>query len=152
LLDKHKGSLIRALSVVYHDRTWEPKKLPNRHWDDFSKQREFFDQLAEKLGIKTYSDWNAFRYTDIVKHKGGSILAQYRGSLSKALETLYPEHSWKDDEKTWKFYSRPSKAQRLAFKYLQEIFPDHRIYLDYKDPSLRYSKTQVSRCLLSSIY
>ncbi len=64
--------------------------------------------------------------SDITKHGGAGLLQYYYGgSLIKALQTVYPEHSWKH----WRFTkphnvatgSNFSKVQYLLFQHIQRV-------------------------------
>jgi hypothetical protein len=62
--------------------------------------RQLFNELGKKIGIKKYEDWYNFQTADLVPKIGTSFF-QYKhdGSLFKALNHIYPEYPWLP----WKF-------------------------------------------------
>jgi hypothetical protein len=54
-------------------------------------QKEYFDNLAKELGIRSFSDWFALEKQQVLKNnKAASIVSgYYGGSLTKAIQTLY---------------------------------------------------------------
>ena len=68
------------------------------YWNDINNQRQFLDSISKDLKMKTHDDWYKLTAKDI-RNKGGYRLMQiYSGSLYKALQKIYPEHSWKLSE------------------------------------------------------
>ncbi len=66
-----------------------------RYWDDMSNQRNFMDELAEKLGITNVDGWYKITATTVQQHGGASLLKQYYdNSLSKCLTSVYPEYQY----------------------------------------------------------
>ncbi len=61
----------------------------------------------------------------IIKNGGGPLLNQHKGSLIRALQAVYPDHSWV----TWRFSristsqkgTPSSKLQYLLFQYVQRV-------------------------------
>jgi hypothetical protein len=49
-----------ALGSIYPEHKWEIWKfptVPRDYWSNLANQREYFDWLSRKLGIKNYEDW-----------------------------------------------------------------------------------------------
>eukprot|EP01114_Cavostelium_apophysatum_P002784 TRINITY_DN12484_c0_g1_i1.p1 TRINITY_DN12484_c0_g1~~TRINITY_DN12484_c0_g1_i1.p1 ORF type:complete len:383 (-),score=89.96 TRINITY_DN12484_c0_g1_i1:20-1168(-) len=69
------------------------------YWADRQHQRDFFERIAKKLEVKHWEDWYDVDKKEIATHGGHSVLRYHNSSLSKALMTAYPEHSWK----VWRF-------------------------------------------------
>lgn len=81
-----------------------------------SHQRQFFDELAKKLEIKTYEDWYNVEQKNLQNMGGYGLLNRYNKSLIRALTTgsrisslfiiqiVYPDYPWQ----IWRF-SRVSK-------------------------------------------
>src|SRR5690349_10879594 len=71
--------------------------LKARKW---KLHRTFFDELGTQLGYKCMDDWYQVKTDDIVKNRGKILLDRYyEGSLSSALQNIYPEHKWME----WRF-------------------------------------------------
>ncbi len=85
-----------------------------------------FIKLTQKC-IKEFHDWYFVSTRQIAKYGGHSLLQRYyKGSLIRALQVMYPEHTWH----SWRFSSKAhrnagrthfSKTQHLLFKLLQQV-------------------------------
>jgi hypothetical protein len=100
LLSKFYGnSLVMALQSVYPQHQWNPYRflyIPKKHWDDPKDQREFFEWLAKTQGFTNFEDWYSLTLEIIEKYGGGPLIYKYNYSPAKALQTLYPQHAWKE--------------------------------------------------------
>eukprot|EP01027_Heterolobosea_sp_BB2_P018850 GEZU01026495.1.p1 GENE.GEZU01026495.1~~GEZU01026495.1.p1 ORF type:complete len:840 (+),score=185.05 GEZU01026495.1:594-3113(+) len=108
LMNSHYGSsLIRALQVIYPEHPWEPwrfARLPQGFWDDLCNQRQFFDRIAQQLGIRELDGWYDVTAQEVLARGGSGLLNNhYAGSLVQALKAVYPEHQWNE----WRFSSLP---------------------------------------------
>jgi hypothetical protein len=59
--DEYNNSIYRALQSIYPEFTWSPflfQNVPRRYWREPNNRRQYFDWLAENLGIKTQEDWS----------------------------------------------------------------------------------------------
>lgn len=63
---------------------------PPGFWRKIENQRNFFNELARKLSIKTPSDWGQFTSEVVAANGGRTISSRYHGSLQEMLKTLYP--------------------------------------------------------------
>src|SRR5689334_15124794 len=63
--------------------------------------RELFDSVAVKLELQTVDHWYSLNVQKFNEAAGNFILATYKGSLTKALQTIYPQFDWQP----WKFSS-----------------------------------------------
>lgn len=106
-------------------------------------QREFFDDLAKRLEIKDWKDWNKVRIEDIVKNRGSGLISEYYGySIQKALQTVYPDINWKTislaheycNNASFKSTSRTlkSKIHLKVHSYMSELFKDTDVLFNYK--------------------
>lgn len=64
------------------------KRVPLRYWESQENQRNFLEQFAKQHNIKQPYEWGRVSVQKI-KSSGGSFLNEYRGSLRKALQSLY---------------------------------------------------------------
>jgi len=104
LVNYYNGSLIKALSTVYPEREWKYEKVPRGYWEDLENQKEYFEMLSSKLGIKKLDDWYTLRAEDVFKIGGYALINEkYGGSLVKALLAVFPEYNWQ----IWKFDKVP---------------------------------------------
>jgi hypothetical protein len=55
------------------------------YWKDLSNQRQFFDQVATELSLKSLEDWYKVKQEDVIKRGGSTLLSHYYGgSLKRA--------------------------------------------------------------------
>ena len=122
LLHYYNSSPSKALQGVYPEHNWKLdnfKKKPTSLWRKRDVQRKtffdhiemnfthtpvgfwsvrenhikFFNWLFIQLQLGKLDDWYNIVKEDIYKYGGGGILDHYyNGSLSKALQFVYPEH------------------------------------------------------------
>lgn len=106
------GSLHKGLRDIYPDFKWnlfeQGTTVGHDVWKTVHNQRQFFDFLAQKLGLKQKEDWYNWSAVDLLKiPKVGSILKKkYNSSLIQALHSIYPEVDWKP----WRFKCIPRKV------------------------------------------
>ncbi len=78
--------------------------------------------------MKDYTDWYFVSISQVLKHGGAGLLNHHKGSIIRALRTVYPEHGWN----LWRFSSRAphnatkskthfSKSQHLLFQHLKTV-------------------------------
>lgn len=99
LLQNYYGdSPSKALQTVYHEHEWMLWRfdtVPLGYWEKLENQKEFFEWLQKELGYRNMNDWYKLSVGELNKNGGGTLLSHYYGgSLSKALQTVYPEHNW----------------------------------------------------------
>jgi hypothetical protein len=102
------GSLARALTDIYPEYSWNPRKIPKVE----EEYRGKLILVAKKLGLQGFEDWYKVKAED-VKLQGiflkrsnllqgaESVMNIYGGSLIKSLENNFPEFEWKP----WRFAS-----------------------------------------------
>eukprot|EP01114_Cavostelium_apophysatum_P001389 TRINITY_DN11199_c0_g1_i1.p1 TRINITY_DN11199_c0_g1~~TRINITY_DN11199_c0_g1_i1.p1 ORF type:complete len:588 (-),score=156.40 TRINITY_DN11199_c0_g1_i1:19-1782(-) len=113
------GSISRLMMSAYPEKNWKIyrfRAVPSGYWNDASKHRNFFNDVAAELGIKNYEDWYKVRAFTIKDLGGAGLLRHYSNCLAKALQTIFPDHDWK----LWNFDIVPrgfwnDKANQLAF-------------------------------------
>lgn len=98
----------------------DPEYRLTNSWDD-ENRKLFFNSLADDRGLKNKSDWYQITKADVNNFGGGMMLKTfYAGSVSKALEDLYPEHEWL----TWKF-NDPAPSKTWNNTQLQKEFMNY---------------------------
>ncbi len=100
-------------SLLIHD--WKP-----RYWSNTENQRNFMDLIAKKLSITEYDGWKHVTKTVIERNGGAGLVRRYNGSMTKLLETVYPEHQW-DQMKTIRKGKPFSKTQQLLRQQVQKV-------------------------------
>lgn len=81
----------------------------NHHWQQRRHQhvhisnRENIVRIGKELGVTNLNHWFQFNASDLVKIGGHSIMYKYNKSLTRALQIVYPEHTWD----LWKFSMVP---------------------------------------------
>ncbi len=82
----------RIIKVVPNDNP-NIGKLSNTvqkgYWNNISNQRSFLDDLVKRLNIKGMQNITA---KILQENKGSGLLDKYNCSLSKLLQTVYPEY------------------------------------------------------------
>jgi len=88
-----------ALGAIYPDFKWDPLKFakaPRHYWRSMANQRAFMDRLGDELGFPKgdLEGWYKVPTLKFIEMGGSALLSRYDGSLSSALEAIYPEHKW----------------------------------------------------------
>lgn len=94
LLNRYNNSLIETLKVNYPEQSWDLSKfehIQKGFWSNIQNQREFFDQLGQKLQIREPEDWLQLRVADVNKMGGSGLLKHHHYKLKDALCKIYPE-------------------------------------------------------------
>ncbi len=67
-------------------------RVPARYWEKLSNQRDFLDNLANRLLITERAGWYFVDTKTIIQHGGLTLLNQYNGSVSQLLSSVYREY------------------------------------------------------------
>jgi hypothetical protein len=82
--------------------------------------RARFDEIGSALKIKKLEDWYAISVEAFDEHDGGPLLRRhFNGSMSGALQKVYPEHEWN-------LFNFKNKQKRLY-----QAPENHRAYFDW---------------------
>jgi hypothetical protein len=130
ILRHYNGSLVHALTSIYPQFDWKPwrfNSVPQKYWKNRQNQRNFFDWIAEQIGINTQHDWYNVRKGDIFHLGVVGILDVYGSSFFVALQNIYPEYDW-----------NPLLAKNPPVNFTDHITAEHlREYLNgFVDPHL----------------
>eukprot|EP01114_Cavostelium_apophysatum_P000257 TRINITY_DN1024_c0_g1_i1.p1 TRINITY_DN1024_c0_g1~~TRINITY_DN1024_c0_g1_i1.p1 ORF type:complete len:668 (+),score=81.95 TRINITY_DN1024_c0_g1_i1:114-2006(+) len=144
VLNFYGGSHMKALMKIYPKHPWEFKRfagvIPDGFWANLSNQRDFFDYLADRLGIQHWHDWYQVTYDVVLSHGGVSIFSHVPANESSAhlytvLKNVYPEHNWKEEEFSWlkrrAQQPRTSKTQQFLFQKIARLFPSDVPHMNY---------------------
>jgi hypothetical protein len=78
------------LNTIYPEHDWKiipqtvvTERKPMGYWSDVRNQRDFFDQLAIKLNIKSPEDWNNVAADTVISNGGSFIKHHYDSNLAK---------------------------------------------------------------------
>eukprot|EP01114_Cavostelium_apophysatum_P016562 TRINITY_DN4740_c0_g1_i1.p1 TRINITY_DN4740_c0_g1~~TRINITY_DN4740_c0_g1_i1.p1 ORF type:complete len:576 (-),score=130.33 TRINITY_DN4740_c0_g1_i1:21-1748(-) len=130
LLDFYRGSHAEALMSSFPEFSWKLDRFyqdkESGVWKNPQRQREFFDQLAEELGLKDWEDWYQVEVSEIKERGGETLLEYYNGTHAKALPVIYPEHKWR----IWKFKRLVNnfwKDKANQRKFLEELAEELKI-------------------------
>jgi hypothetical protein len=97
------GSYLYALKTIFPElrelRLYE-KRVPHGYWFNKKHQRDFFDDLAKEIGLKSPRDW----YHVKLARERGPLRHHFNGSLATALLQVYPEYNWQ----LWRFDKAPN--------------------------------------------
>eukprot|EP00026_Physarum_polycephalum_P000635 Phypoly_transcript_00636.p1 GENE.Phypoly_transcript_00636~~Phypoly_transcript_00636.p1 ORF type:complete len:901 (-),score=99.66 Phypoly_transcript_00636:59-2761(-) len=106
LIRFYNGSYTAALLDLYPDIGLARHKLPvSNFWNDLRNQRKFFERVAQKKGFDPLvpSNWYKVTTVDLAEYKGGNVINRhYRGSISEALLTIFPEIGLESGKFTYK--------------------------------------------------
>lgn len=109
ILNKYLDSLNRFHAVLNNEEhLWDEDQFVSRnsniHWNSLDNHTEFFDRVADHLGLKKPEDWYTVNQSQVYECGGISLLlTKYGASLPKALITVYPNVPWK----VWLFRHHP---------------------------------------------
>ena len=109
---KEYPTLSVALRKLYPEFQWtklpQIRQMPHEfwmnHWKNIDNQREFLNQLQNKLNIQTPKEWSYVSESQLKDHGGYGILF-FHASLNRALKELFPDKNWS---------SLPSKQQSIS--------------------------------------
>jgi hypothetical protein len=144
VLRKFENSLARALMTLYPAHDWEPwrfEMVPISWWTNVSNQRRFFEAIRLKLGVETMEDWYGISGKAVQDLGANGLMPyHYRGSIVRALMTVYPEHEWDP----WRFsrVSSDTLQRLLSEKPRQYTSAMARRYLDGLADKLKITSPQ----------
>eukprot|EP01114_Cavostelium_apophysatum_P006045 TRINITY_DN1724_c0_g1_i1.p1 TRINITY_DN1724_c0_g1~~TRINITY_DN1724_c0_g1_i1.p1 ORF type:complete len:404 (+),score=49.64 TRINITY_DN1724_c0_g1_i1:149-1360(+) len=153
LFEAHSGSLANILMAAYPEHPWEPerfrsrtlrlnsaesdskipKRRPSGFWKSVDNRKNFLEDMAERLNLRSLEDWYEIS-TDAVVHNGGGGLIFNCGTLHAALASVYPQHPW--DPLRFRT-SMPhstnamTKSQNLLFQTICKMFPSRDVLTDW---------------------
>jgi len=129
-LHKYNNSPSKLLQSIYSEYSWDIRKfgyVPHNYWREIPTQRKFMEEIAKKLNISKQTDWYRVTGNEVAKLGGSSLMKRYKGSLTRALQAIYPEYSWK----FYRFYNQKdenmrshSKTQQLLSARLKSLLPN----------------------------
>eukprot|EP01114_Cavostelium_apophysatum_P019814 TRINITY_DN6476_c0_g1_i1.p1 TRINITY_DN6476_c0_g1~~TRINITY_DN6476_c0_g1_i1.p1 ORF type:complete len:606 (-),score=129.46 TRINITY_DN6476_c0_g1_i1:43-1860(-) len=127
------GSVARSVINSYPEHNWDlqnfkeiadsqsEKKFDSEESSPV-RNRDFFDELGKKFGLKDWTDWYHVSSKDVQTNGGLRMLNYYYGgSIIKALEAVYPEHPWR----IWKFIEAPKRIwdeRKLQRAFFDELY------------------------------
>jgi hypothetical protein len=124
--------------------------VPLRYWDNAGNRRQYFDWLAEQLGLSSPKDWENVRTSDVVEWEGGGIMDRYSGSLVRALSEIYPGSNFRNFpvcssvhvdsfvEHQWTTLHSVSTAQRKTISVLASVL-DVPLIQNFRHPDFAFS-------------
>ncbi len=62
---------------------------PPKFWNSRVNQRQFFEHIGERIGIKAPADWGEVTSRQFLKYGGSSLLGKH-GNLRVALKEAFP--------------------------------------------------------------
>ena len=102
LIVKYDGNIMKnyrsvefLLKAVYPDHHWDYLSNLKTYFKLIENQRKFMDDLFIKFKLKSLDDWLNVERRKIFRAGGrGLLVGIYNRSLSKLLETIYPNFPW----------------------------------------------------------
>ncbi len=113
------GSVAAVARYAHPDWKWNEwlfQRVPDGFWETRENRLRYVVWLEDRLGIGDPSGWLALTPADLRQHRGGELLARYRGSI----EALVRDLVLRPDTPEW-CYLRPKKqfwalrANRLRY-------------------------------------
>jgi hypothetical protein len=108
LLQYYGGSHVDALKDIHwnsHSSSWQPWRfdsIPRSNWNIPQNRRNFFDSMAEELGLNSQEDWYYVNRGDIIKGGGAYLISSsYDNVAINALKDIYSDSDWN----LWRFDS-----------------------------------------------
>jgi hypothetical protein len=81
---------------------WRFETQPMEFWEDKERVREYFDYVAENMGIESIDGW--YQVTkEAIKQK--NLMERFGWKVSNALKFVYSDTTWQ----LWKFHGETSK-------------------------------------------
>lgn len=80
---------------LHKDVNWKQEwflncsKVPNSYWKSIENRRNFLNEVASILGIKSPKDWGKITHRELREVGGSGILNYYNGSLLDCLRSVY---------------------------------------------------------------
>src|SRR5689334_15632485 len=82
LNNHHHGSLASLLQKVFPEVNWQRWKftqVAKRFWEDTRNRKNFIDDVAHKLGVKTLNDWYKVTGEQVTTEAGSGLLQTHYG-------------------------------------------------------------------------
>jgi hypothetical protein len=117
----------------YDWQEWFFVQVPATFWRRSGNRRRYMAWLGQQLGFRRTEDWYRATTADFQRHRGGSLLLEYRSSVSATVMACFPRRDWKE----WLFERAPSNlwedrqtcrkymkwlGQRLGYKTLDNWY------------------------------
>lgn len=116
-----QSSPVEAVKKCFPDYDWEEWKfgqVPKTFWSIAKNRRRYMAWLGQQLGFRRPTDWYRATTADFQRHRGGSLLLEYRSSVSETVIACFPKHHWKE----WMFNRLPTgfwDDRRNCRRYMQ---------------------------------
>eukprot|EP01118_Nematostelium_gracile_P007654 TRINITY_DN2498_c0_g1_i1.p1 TRINITY_DN2498_c0_g1~~TRINITY_DN2498_c0_g1_i1.p1 ORF type:complete len:323 (-),score=51.17 TRINITY_DN2498_c0_g1_i1:3-971(-) len=95
LLNKYNGSPSRMIMSLLTDHKWKSNQFQERTiWKNTETQREFVENLTNKLKLTKTSDWYDVTQAQIIEKGGAGLLMKYQNSPSKMITSILSGHIW----------------------------------------------------------
>jgi hypothetical protein len=129
LLELFHNSLPTAVAHAFPEHPWDATRFDYtelNYWGRISRQRELFENVMLRLNLRDLDSWYSITTPPLVSSNKAvrTVLDLYGGSLSAALESIFPDHPWQP----WKF-------RKLRHRYWDAIQitsePFRKYMLDY---------------------
>jgi hypothetical protein len=88
-IDKNKKIFCSIYFRIKTTMSLQTSKLPKSYWKSIENRKNFLDEIAKKLNIKTPSDWGNVTLQCFYDLQGRSILKRYNNSLFACLQSVY---------------------------------------------------------------
>ena len=96
LLNKYGWSRSKLVMAVYDTLQWQQSHFNTQqgYWNNKNNQRDFMDQLGNRLEYKEINAWHTVTAKQIHENGGVTLLNKYGNSPSKLVMAVYDTHQW----------------------------------------------------------
>ncbi len=119
----------------------KPSRVYPGYWNNIDNQRKHLDAVGSKLNFKDTKDWYSITWDILRRHRLGSLLRKYNGSVSKLLFSVYPEYLCYNVMKLIHRYNWDIHKFKLPQNYW-DISKNKRSFMDDLFHSLNITKTE----------
>ena len=92
------------------------EKKKKFYWSDLKNQKNFLDNLFERLKFQNLNDWNSIKLIDLIHYGGIGLLRHYKWNLSLLFSTVYSNNG----SIFWNFKKKLTTKEKL--KVIQREF------------------------------
>ena len=98
LLQNYSNDKKKLFKTIYPNFPWkfnEKNENANKYFQNIENQRQFMNDLSQKLNLKSIDDWMNVSRNKIIENGGKSlILYFYSNDMKKLLTNIFPFHPW----------------------------------------------------------
>ena len=122
----YKGDVQGIFQTIYPNYPWEFNKLSKLtkklYFNSIENQRQFMDDLYQKLQLKSLSDWKNVAKLTFINNGGRLLLFKYSEDLTKMIENIYPNYPWEKINLYTKLNENNFKLIENQIEFMNNLF------------------------------